>query len=110
MDPTRLAILYAILCVIEATSPSVSGQILDTTNLAGASGVAVDGNYAYVAAAGSHALTVVDVTNPALPTVSGQIIDYTNLNGASAVAVDGNYAYLAAQGADALTVVDVTNP
>merc|ERR1719162_1745998 len=99
MDPFRLAILYAILtilCFTESTSPSVSGQIIDTTNLDGAYGVAVNGNYAYVAAQDASALTVVDVTNPASPSVSGQIIDTTNLAGAFGVAVDGNYAYVTA--------------
>jgi len=72
--------------------------------------VAVSGNYAYVAARLSDALTVVDVTNPASPSVAGQVINGTNLNGAMGVAVSGNYAYLAAYRSDALTVVDVTNP
>merc|ERR1711865_1318682 len=105
-----LFLLSAILCIAQSTSPSIVGQVIDTTNLNGAAALAVSGNYAYVTANIAGALNVIDVTNPASPSIVGQVIDGTNLDGAFGVAVSGDYAYVAAINSDALTVTDVTNP
>ena len=55
-------------------------------------GVAVSGNYAYVAD-GSPGLQVIDVSNPANPQRVG---GYDTSGTARSVAVSGNYAYVAA--------------
>ena len=74
--------------------------------------VYVSGNYAYIADAGSNALEIVDVSNPANPIHKGSIS-----NGAGgaliqepfSVYVSGNYAYLTSI-SNALEIVDVSNP
>jgi hypothetical protein len=69
-------------------------------------GVAVVGNYAYVAAYG-NGFSVVDVSNPSNPVEVGY---YNSLPGyANGVAVVGNYAYVA-YGTTGLCVINVTNP
>jgi len=70
-----------------------------------ANGVAVSGNYAYVAN-GSGGLQVLDVSNPANP----QRVSYCGTSGsAQGVAVSGNYAYVADDMAG-FQVIDVSTP
>ena len=72
-----------------------------------ARGVAVSGNYAYVAAE-YGGLQVIDVSNPANPErVGGRTNDLGGIP--TGVAVSGNYAYVADFGAG-LQVIDVSNP
>ena len=70
-----------------------------------AMGVAVSGNYAYVAD-GSAGLQVIDVSNLANPQRVG---GYNTSGDAYIVAVSGNYAYVADRAAG-LQVIDVSNP
>lgn len=91
-------------------NPTVSGQVIDATNLNGAYGVHVSGGYAYVASLTGNSLTVVDIVDPASPTVLGQVIDGTNLNGAYGVHASGGYAYVTSFTGDSLAVVDVSDP
>jgi hypothetical protein len=98
-----------------------------------AQGVAMAGNYAYVAWA-VPALAVVHISNPAVPTVAGnyayvadynyglRVIDITNPSSpfeagfydtpgnAFGVAVAGNFAYVADDWYGGLRVIDITNP
>ena len=46
-----------------------------------ASAVAVSGSYAYVVAAISKSLVVVDISNPASPAVRGSVVSSSLLNG-----------------------------
>lgn len=70
-------------------------------------GVAVAGNYAYVA---DYHLRIVDVSNPAAPAEVGHYHSPDGARGyARDVAVVGNYAYVA-DGYGGLRVVDVSNP
>ncbi len=69
-----------------------------------ARGVAVSGDYAYVA--GSFFLEVIDIANPASP----QLVGGVAMPGeAWCIAIAGNYAYVAG-GASGLQVIDITNP
>jgi len=70
-----------------------------------AAGVAVSGNYAYVAD-GYFGLQVINVSNPANPQRVG---GYDTSGFAYRVAVSGNYAYVA-DGFGGLQVIDVSNP
>ncbi len=87
---------------------SVVGSVTGT-QLDGAAGVAVAGNYAYVAAYDADRLTVVNISNPAAPSIAGSVT-HAQLGGADSIAVAGNYAYVPAEYADRLTVVDISNP
>ena len=76
-------------------------------------GVYVSGNYAYVASAGSNALEIVDVSDPANPTHRGSIVNGSGgalLNNPYSVFVSGSNAYVASAGSNALEIVDVSNP
>jgi hypothetical protein len=76
--------------------------------------VFVSGNYAYVASQGSHALEIVDVSDPANPVHKGSIQDGGGgapfLNSPQGVFVSGTYAYVASAGSNALEIVDVSDP
>jgi len=88
------------------TPTSAALTLKGSYNTAGSSvGVAVAGNYAYVAD-GSNGLVIVDVTNPAAPTLKG---GYDTAGDSKDVAVAGKYAYVA-DGSNGLVIVDVTNP
>jgi hypothetical protein len=77
-----------------------------TYNTAGnARGVAIDGNYAYVADH-SAGLQIINITNPASPTLAAT---YDTPGYARNVAIDGNYAYVADY-ATGLVVINIMNP
>ena len=68
-------------------------------------GIAVSGNYAYIAG-GYSGLHIFDISNPSSPTEVG-VFDTPNY--ALGVAVAGNYAYVA-DGYKGLRIINVTNP
>jgi len=70
-----------------------------------ANGVAVNGNYVYVAA-GSAGLEVVNVTNRGTPAIAATLALAGNAN---SVRVIGNLAFVAA-GTAGLDIIDITNP
>jgi hypothetical protein len=73
-----------------------------------ATGVALSGNYAYMADGGADVagLQVIDVSNPANPQWVGE---YDTSGYARDVAVSGNYVYVA-DGSAGLQVIDVSDP
>ena len=73
--------------------------------------VAISGNYAYVTAAYSNRLTVIDISNPLSPQIVASLQDNTALKFPVDVAVSGKYAYVVDQiTTGRLTVVDISNP
>ncbi len=91
-----------VLDISQPASPTVLGQIkLQNT----VRGVAVSGNYAYVALYYSG-LQVIDISNPASPVRVG---GYDTSGAALGVAVSGNYAYVADYTAG-LQIIDISNP
>ena len=74
--------------------------------------VAISGNYAYVTAAYSNRLTVIDISNPLAPTIVASILDKNQLDFPVDVAVAGNHAYVADQGGGLgrVATVDVSDP
>jgi hypothetical protein len=94
------------LQVIDVSNPANRQRVGGCDTSGDASGVAVSGNYAYVAddVAG---LQVIDVSNPASPQRVG---GYDTSGNAFHVAVSGNYAYVADGTAGGLQVIDVSNP
>jgi hypothetical protein len=111
--------------------PAIVGSVRDATKLFGAYGVAMSGQYAYVAAQGclsgqpcpksnvGNSFEVVDVSNPASPTIVATLHN-TNLpapfTGTNALAhadsttVSGHYAYVTASYSNRLTIIDISNP
>jgi hypothetical protein len=111
--------------------PKIVSTIREAGTLFGAYGVAMSGNYAYVASQGclsgqpcpipsvGNSFAVLDVSNPASPSIVGSIHNSslpapwegTNaLQHATSVAVSGEYAYVTAAYSDRLTVVSIANP
>jgi hypothetical protein len=84
------------------------------TSLDGATGVAVEGNLVAVAAQYDHAVTLVDIANPALPVLRSQIRYgggvFTNLTGANTVAMKPNLLAVGAASDRAVTLINVANP
>lgn len=101
-DPTNLV----------TPSGGNNGLLVDSTNLNGAYGVDIQGNYAYVAAGAAKKLVVVDVSDPANPTIAGGgsgMISFSS--NAQKVAVSGNYAYVTfGYSSNTLAVVDISDP
>ncbi len=112
-------------------SPTIVGSLHDTESLFGGYGVAISGNYAYVAAQGclsgqpcpnpavGNAFAAIDIGNPAAPTLVAALHDsslpspWTGANAfghATAVAISGNYAYVTASSQNRLTVVNIADP
>lgn len=77
--------------------------ILDTPG--SARGVAVSGNYAYVAD-GTSGLRIINISNPSSPTQAGY---YDTPGTANGVAVSGSYAYVA-DGSSGLRIINISNP
>jgi hypothetical protein len=68
-------------------------------------GVALSGNYAYVADS-SSGLQIINISNPANPVAVGH---YDTEGYAFGVALDGNYAYVA-DSSSGLQIIDISNP
>jgi hypothetical protein len=111
--------------------PTITGSIREANTLFGAYGVAISGNYAFVASQGclsgqpcpnsavGNSFAVVDVSNPAAPSIVSAIHNKTlpspwegtnALQHATSVAIAGEYAYVTAAYSDRLTVIDIANP
>ena len=93
------------LRIVNVTSPD-NLQARGSYTKAYANGVAVDGDYAYVADEINHRLWVIDVSDVNSPDSVGCLQLTTN---PQAVAVSGNYAYVAVDAAG-LSVVNISNP
>ena len=92
-----------IIHIVNPDAPVLVGQY-SLPSGAMASGVAVDGNYAYIAT-GNRGLWIIDVSSPNNPVKAGSLTFSSWLYD---VAVAGRYAYLA--NTDALRIVDVSQP
>jgi hypothetical protein len=111
--------------------PTIVGSIREANTLFGAYGVAISGNYAFVASQGclsgqpcpistvGNSFAVVDVSNPAAPSIVSAIHNKTlpppwggtnALQHATSVAIAGEYAYVTAAYSDRLTVINIANP
>jgi hypothetical protein len=109
-----------IVDVSDPASPKHKGSIIIgaadnwfNTGPKGPISVYVSGNYAYVPAAYSGMLEVIDVSDPANPVHVGGIGDGANrakLAGPTSVWVAGNYAYITSWTWGSLEIVDVSNP
>ncbi len=97
-DPTDPKL--AVASALSTGSGLFSREDTDGT----AQGVAVQGDYAYIAD-GTNGLVVIDVSNPLSPS---QVGGYDTDGDARAVAVSGNHAYLA-DGINGMVVVDISN-
>jgi hypothetical protein len=121
------------LTVVNLTSPNptVAGSVHDSTELFGAYGIAVQGQFAYVAAqgvlgspqpqapdTGTGSFAVINLNNlgagvvahldnnslPA-PWTGQNVLDHAN-----SVAISGHYAYVTAFNSGRVTVIDISNP
>jgi hypothetical protein len=91
--------------VVDVSDPAAPTEVGVYDTPGGALGVAVAGDYIYVAG-GSVGLRVVDISNPAAPTEAGF---YDTPGYAGDVAVVGDYAYMA-DGFAGLTILRFTPP
>jgi hypothetical protein len=119
-----LAWLWLAGAALAINKPVESGSVSDSTDLAGAIAVAVQGNIAWTAAYSSGELTAVDFSNPASPTVLGSTPTTTSLINATNVTIAGHHAYVTSKNrngpkgsgsnddgtGNSLTIVDISNP
>ena len=93
-----------ILDISQPSNPRQLGQVV-LPDIYGVQGVAVSGNYAYVADYDAG-LQIIDVSNPSAPVCVG---GYNTSGIARCVVVSGNYAYVA-DGSAGLQIIDISNP
>ena len=105
---TVSASIGAFSAAVEVTVRTFSPVALSFLRIPGfANGVAVEGDYAYVAS-GRRGLFVVDVSDLEAPFIAGSL---ETLGNANDVRVEGGYAYLAAPSFEGdLVIVDVSDP
>jgi hypothetical protein len=118
--PHPVGAAFAAIDISNPAAPSIVAALHNTSlpapwkgsgALGHATSVAISGNYAYVTAAYSNHLTVINIANPLSPTIVASLLDATNLNFPVDVAVSGRYAYVVDQiSPGRLTVLDVNNP
>ncbi len=90
----------------ELRLPPCAFEIVGAWNTpGGATGVAIDGDIAYVAD-GTYGLQIFDITNLASPTLLGT---YNTPGSAYEVFADGNHVYVA-DGSSGIAIINVTNP
>ncbi|MFB3881611.1 MAG: S-layer homology domain-containing protein [Armatimonadota bacterium] len=89
--------------VLDITTPAHPVQVAVVDTPGSAEGIAVSGNYAYVAD-WDGGLRIIDITDPTAPSEVGH---YDTPGFAYGVAVSGNYAYIADHAAG-LQIIDVT--
>ena len=105
--------------------PVLVGTVRDPNTLFGAYGIAISGNYAYVAAQGclggsqpcptpapGNDFDVIDISNPASPKIVSTVANPANnaLLHADSVAISGNTAFVTASYSDSLTAIDISHP
>ena len=106
----------ATVDVSDPTLPRVVGSVSDRSKIDYMSGVAVDGDHAYVAGTDSNSVGVVDLTNPAAPVVVSSLSStgLFTFEEPDSVAVlhtsRGSYAYASAYGSDGLVVLGIPPP
>lgn len=91
------------------TAPVWLGSVTNTTTLNGAVGVAVHGDYAYVAADDGDRLTVVNISDPAAPSIVGSVTD-AQIDGAGRIFLRYPYAFVTSRFPDRLVAINVSNP
>lgn len=94
------------LHIVDATDPG-NLSLVSTLPITG-TGLAVEGNYAYVAGGVGQGLRVVDISNPAAPQLVGN--GATPLSGIYEVVVSGSRAYAKLVNYNGLAVYDISNP
>lgn len=102
------ACVYTRLYIIDITNPEAPSDIGYESLPAMGFGVAVSGDYAYVAAI-YKGLRIIDVSDPSNPTEVGAYSQDAGIGPANDVVVNGIYAYVAA-GGHGLRVIDVSDP
>ena len=111
---------FVVVDVADPAHPAVAASIRNsalpapftgTNALKHATSVAISGNFAYVTAAYSNRLTVIDISNPTSPVIVASLLDGTQLNFPVDVAARGGSVYVVDQITQGhLTVVDVSTP
>ncbi len=95
------------LIIVDVANPAAPSQIASSGFLmVGASGLAVQGRYAYVSA--QTTFNVVDVSNPASPALAASAP--LPSSSANALAIQGRYAVIAGDTSNYLSIFDVSAP
>jgi hypothetical protein len=125
-----------ILDISNPTTPTIVGTLHNSNVMFGPHGLAVSGNYAYIAAQGclnapgagnqpcpdpsvGDAFVEVNISDPSNPSIAASISNinlpapWTGSNAlkhACGITVSGNYAYVTAPNGDRLTIIDISDP
>jgi hypothetical protein len=92
-----LALGVPVASAAGPVAPSFVNSVSNQTTLAGATSVAVSGNFAYTTAFLNGTLTALDVSNPATPTIVGASAVANSLFGGTTVNIANGYAYVASK-------------
>lgn len=102
---------FEVVNTTTKSAPSHSASI--TSSMSGAHGLAISGNYAYVACRTGSYLKVVDITAPSSPAVVGTLTDGSGgalLTGVTDVTINGNDLFATCFDGSGFEVVDITTP
>ncbi len=99
---------FGVVDVTDKTRPVVVGNLVNPQLFSIARGVAVSGNYAYVASEGTNSFFIIDVSNKTTPSVVGSITD-DRLGAIRNVAVSGEYAYVTSYYTNSLHVIRISD-
>ncbi|CAE7311416.1 unnamed protein product, partial [Symbiodinium sp. CCMP2456] len=105
--------MHGGMAVIDISTPSNLNEVSffgehPHSVLEYASGVKVDGDYAFVVGGEEGYLTVIDVSNPHNPSIVSSIFD-SKLEFAEGLAIAGDYAYVAASEYEGLVAVHIAD-
>ncbi len=103
---TYALITYDVSDPAHLTSPNTP---ITPDGHSGATGIAVSGNYAYLAA-GSYDIASIDISSPSSFTVGAGAYTSLGFSNARDICVSGNYAYLTDSSDHYLAVCDISTP
>ncbi len=103
------------LVIVDATdpeNPTLASSIYDGdgefSKLDSASGLDIQGDYAYITSGSENAFTIVDISDTSDPDLMSETSHASRLTGASRIVVSGNYAYIATYNEE-ISIYNVSN-
>ncbi len=104
-----------VVDISNPVAPVTAAVLTSSTVLNGVTGIAISGDYVYVATINSpdpayDGVKVIDISDPLNPVIIGGITDPVNLHGALEIKIVDDYAYVVAGNDNSLRIIDISDP